>query len=215
MKNKISFETNKSIFSLSSKPSWGKKWVLTGKKSIEKSIRHAEKKLLWAWYLKAHQLCTWPTLAQFSQHSYSAHFSQNWSLVMSTYFRQYCVLNPLWPSLVNTLTWSTLAQLGQSGLSTQYCLKWAEYHHWPLLARLGQVRVLAKLGQSGPSAELAGFKYQAQNIFSSVRFRARRKKWFLDLQNSFFFLYGGSELVWKKKKSCFSWLLRTGYLKII
>ena len=70
------------------------------------------------------------------------------------------------------------------------------------LAKLVQERLMTKLSQSGSSTELAGFKYQEKNlhfgaelpklIFFSWRFRAQMKK-----------------------EKSFSWLFKTGYLKIL
>ncbi len=81
---KKSFDSKKSILFSSSEPTCRKKWF-------------------GAWYSKPRQACTWSTLAQFSQHSYLAKFSQKCPVVVLGPFRQYSVLGPLWPSLVNIL----------------------------------------------------------------------------------------------------------------
>ncbi len=62
--------------------------------------------------------------------------------------------------------------------------KWTEYHHWSLLAKLGRVRVLAKVGQSGLSTEVARFKYQAQNrYFHDVGSELKDKTGIIDSKN--------------------------------
>ncbi len=89
-------------------------------------------------------------------------------------------------SLLATFGLRVVAKLGQSGPSTQYCLKWAEYHYWPLLAKLGRVRVLAKLGQNGPIQSRRGFKYQPQNIFFCMSVQSSKKNRVLAFEMIFF-----------------------------
>ena len=71
------------------------------------------------------------------------------------------------------------------------------------LTKLGQVRLLAELGQTGPSTELPRFKYQAQNITFFLHCGSELEEYngFLDSPNSFVFLYGGSGLIWKREKN--------------
>ncbi len=103
------------LFSLSPEPPWRKKWIFGIKKSIFflRALNGHEEKNVLGLIFKSRRFSTWPTLAQFSQHSCSAHFIQNWPVWYSAHFREYCVLGPLWLSLANSFTRTSLAKSGQ------------------------------------------------------------------------------------------------------
>ncbi len=71
------------FFLMSPEPPWRKN-VLGNKKFIIffGLWTNMKKKMFYAWYLNPRQLCTWPTLAQFIQHPYSAQFNQKWPVVI-------------------------------------------------------------------------------------------------------------------------------------
>ncbi len=84
------------------------------------------------------------------------------------------------------------------------------YNHSLTLAKLSQIRVLAKLGQVSQVQSWWGFKYRAQNNFSACRFQLQDKTEFFTVKT---FFHDGFELG-EKWISCFrnssfsSWRLR-------
>ncbi len=88
--------------------------------------------------------------------------------------------------------------------------KWTKYgilrkkglvSYWPLLVNLGKGRVLAKLGQNGPSTELAGFKYQAQNIFFFISVQSSKTERISLFPKLFFFHMTQGSYEKKRKKN--------------
>ncbi len=74
------------------------------------------------------------------------------------------------------------------------------YHYWSLMAKLGKVRVLAELGQSRPSTELAVFKYQAQNNLFFMAFQSSKKKMDFLIPKLIFFSSWRLRAQYKKKR---------------